>query len=75
MKLPLPAAALTILPGCFLARAMSSFTELAGTPGWTVRTTGPLPILAMGTKDFTGSYGTLKSKGLITIAEEVNNRV
>ena len=46
-------------PGFCFASAMSSFTELAGTLGWTVSTAGPLPSFAIGVKDFTGSYGSL----------------
>ena len=58
-KLPTPAQPQINWPGFCLASAMSSFTEWAGTLGWTVSEFGPLPSFAIGVKDFTGSNGSL----------------
>ena len=60
---PTPELTNISLPGFFFARAMSSFTELAWTPGWTTRTFGPLPTLAIGVKDLIGSKVILSCRG------------
>ena len=49
------AAAKFSWPGFSLARAMNSLTELTGTPGWTAKTFGPVPTLAIAVKALTGS--------------------
>ena len=38
---------------------------LAGTEGWTTSTLGVPPTIAIGVKSFTGSYGTLRTAGLV----------
>jgi hypothetical protein len=53
---PLPKEAMLSVPGFALARAISSFTELAGTEGWTMTDMGSTASMAMGVTSLIGSH-------------------
>ncbi len=55
--LPLPELAKSILPGCFFAAAISSFTEFTPSEGCTTRTYGPEAMRITGLKSASASYG------------------
>ncbi len=55
---PVPAEAKFNWPGRLFARAMSSFTDLAGTDGCTTSTLGAAVVSAIGAKSRTKSNGS-----------------
>ena len=55
----MPADAYCSLPGCFLASAISSLSELAGSDGLTATTFGAEASIAIGANDLIGVVGQL----------------
>src|SRR5258707_14006788 len=69
---PLPAEPKLSEPGRALARAISSFTEVAATDGWMTNMTGEESINETGAKSFSGSYGSFLYSAGLTASGPVN---
>ena len=64
---PVPDEPKVSLPGLSLANAISSFTDLAGNPGWTMSRSCPVVVRLTAAKSSMGSKGSFVDRlGAIT---------
>lgn len=70
--LPVPADAISTLPGFALASAMNSVAVRTGSEGWTTSISGTIDTSDVGVKSRTGSYDGLLVNAGFTVSEPLD---